>query len=73
MRAVRSAAEAALRASKLPWESVSLVSAGMSGANWPEEFQTLREALDAIFGRGRSTVYNDCVPASTRARGGRTR
>ncbi len=63
MRAVRSAAEAALRASKLPWESVSLVSAGMSGANWPEEFQTLREALDAIFGRGRSTVYNDCVPA----------
>lgn len=63
MKAVRAAADAALRSAGLKQESIHKVSAGMSGANWPDEFQMLREHLDELFAPAVSTVYNDSVPA----------
>lgn len=63
MKAVRVAAENAARAAGVRLEDIGRVSAGMAGANWPEEFQLLTVELDALFHPAKATVYNDCVPA----------
>lgn len=63
MKAVRSAADAAMRGAGIGPESIDRISAGMAGANWPQEFEKLTEELEGLFHPAKATVYNDCVPA----------
>lgn len=63
MRAVRAAAEVALADAGLDWRDVTGVNAGMSGANWPEEVESLRSELAQVFQIPDVTVYNDCIVA----------
>lgn len=63
MNAVRKAAEGALASAGLTKDCITNVSAGMAGANWPDEFELLSNGLNELFGVQNSTVYNDCVPA----------
>ncbi|MEA5013385.1 MAG: BadF/BadG/BcrA/BcrD ATPase family protein [Candidatus Limiplasma sp.] len=63
MKAARSAAEAAMRSAGVGPGSIGRVSAGMAGANWPNEFEMLTRELEALFHPAKATVYNDCVPA----------
>lgn len=63
MKAVRSAAARALRQAGLAEGNITCVSAGMSGANWPDEFELLTQKLRTELGVEKVTVYNDCVPA----------
>lgn len=63
MRAVDAAARNAFQHAGVGREQISIVSAGMSGANWPDEFQLLTEGLEKLFPQARVTVYNDSIPA----------
>lgn len=63
MNAAKEAANNALRAAGVSIDRIRSISAGMSGANWPNEFQVLTAELESLFRPARATVYNDCVPA----------
>ena len=63
MQAVDHAAYNALAAARLPREAITVVSAGIAGANWPEEYKALTNELQSRFPVARITVYNDCVAA----------
>ncbi|MDR1570061.1 MAG: hypothetical protein LBS72_06185 [Oscillospiraceae bacterium] len=47
------------------WRQVGIerVSAGMSGANWPDECEAMEKRLNAHFRVDNAYVINDCVPA----------
>ncbi|NLI22190.1 MAG: hypothetical protein GX418_11685 [Clostridiales bacterium] len=66
MQAVSEAAANALRAAGFApgqVDRIDRVSAGMAGANWPEEFEELSRELGVLFPSSAISVYNDCVPA----------
>ena len=63
MAAVKTAADRALKASGIHEGEIGLVSAGMSGANWPDEFKMLTEGLQMLFCQAEIHVYNDSIPA----------
>lgn len=63
MEAVRAAAERAMEMAHVTKDQIQVVSAGMAGANWPEEFQLLTKGLENLFSPAKVTVYNDSVPA----------
>mgnify|MGYP004508499585 FL=1 len=63
MAAVRSSVQNALQEAGVGLDRINRVSAGMAGANWPDEFRLLTDALEREFFPARATVYNDCVPA----------
>ena len=63
MRAANAAACNAMIQAGVSREEITIVSAGMSGANWPEEFRQLTEELEKLFPRARVKVYNDIIPA----------
>ncbi|MGE5598586.1 MAG: N-acetylglucosamine kinase [Bacteroidota bacterium] len=58
----RATAEALARAG-LTAGQVGLLVAGMTGADWPEEYDLLRAALADALGIGNVTVVNDCLIA----------
>jgi N-acetylglucosamine kinase-like BadF-type ATPase len=63
MQAVSLAAEEALSNAGLKYSDVSSISAGLAGANWPDEFEMLESALKKLSGVEDVTVYNDVVIA----------
>lgn len=63
MQAVAVAAANAMREAAIAPERIDRVSAGMAGANWPDEFAELTRQLGTLFHPANITVYNDCVPA----------
>ena len=63
MRAADAAARGALLNAGIGKEQIHVVSAGMSGANWPDEFRLLTKELEKLFPQARVTVYNDSIPA----------
>jgi N-acetylglucosamine kinase-like BadF-type ATPase len=63
MKAVSMAAGDALQKAGLSYADVACVSAGLAGANWPDEFELLENALRKISGVQNITVYNDCLIA----------
>lgn len=63
MQAVDAAAASAARSAGVQLQSVDCISAGLAGANWPEEFSLLTRALQSRFPSAKVSVYNDCVPA----------
>ena len=63
MASVEEAAMRALRQAGLSIEAVDVLSAGLSGADWPEEYDLLRQALFELTGIDDIRVYNDCIIA----------
>ena len=63
INAVKQAAQAAIDDAHVQSGDIACVSAGMAGANWPDEFETLTAELQKLFPFAHVTVYNDCVPA----------
>lgn len=63
MEAVRLAAQEACAQAGIAMADINCVSAGLAGANWPDEFVSLREALEVEFPGAVCRVYNDCVIA----------
>jgi N-acetylglucosamine kinase-like BadF-type ATPase len=63
MAAVSEAAQAALAQASLSPKNLQAVSAGMAGANWPEEIVALENGLHSLFPAGSVRVYNDCLVA----------
>ena len=63
MASVEEAAMRALRQAGLSIEAVDGLSAGLSGADWPEEYDLLRQALFELTGIDDIRVYNDCIIA----------
>lgn len=63
MQAVEFAAKGALTQARLTPAEIKLISAGMAGANWPEEIRALETNLREHFHVDHATVYNDCLIA----------
>jgi N-acetylglucosamine kinase-like BadF-type ATPase len=63
MGQVRQALVMALNQAAIELEQNSLISAGLTGADWPHEYQLLKEALIKETGIKKVKVYNDCLPA----------
>jgi len=63
MAMVMAACRQALQQAGLSLEQVGLVVAGMTGADWPEEYPLLQGALRAAMGAADVTVVNDCIIA----------
>ncbi len=63
MAAVLSASEQALRQAGLSWRDVDRISAGMSGADWPDEYALLETSLRQATGVADVRVVNDCMIA----------
>ena len=63
MEMVWAAAEAAMENAGVKAGCIDTVSAGMAGANWPDEFQLLKTNLQKLFPSAEISVYNDVVPA----------
>jgi N-acetylglucosamine kinase-like BadF-type ATPase len=63
MLAIDIAAQEALKNAGIGYDGITSVSAGLAGANWPEEFEMLENALKKLTGVSDITVYNDCVIA----------
>jgi len=63
MASVREAAECALDQAGLSFADVAILSAGLSGADWPEEYDLLRQALHDATGIDDIRVYNDSIIA----------
>jgi N-acetylglucosamine kinase-like BadF-type ATPase len=63
MAAVNQAAEAALAQAGLSPNNLNSISAGMAGANWPDEFIALENGLRSLFPVDSIRVYNDCLIA----------
>lgn len=60
--ALRTCSEA-VREAGSSWQAVDVLCAGMTGADWPEEYVTLREALRMHTGIAQVRVINDCQAA----------
>jgi N-acetylglucosamine kinase-like BadF-type ATPase len=63
MAAVKTAAELALAQAGLSTQDLRAVSAGLAGANWPEEIVALEVGLRALLPVKDIRVYNDCLIA----------
>ena len=63
MAAVSDAAHAAFTQAGLSPKSLQAISAGMAGANWPEEIVALEKGLHSLFPVDSIRVYNDCLIA----------
>lgn len=63
MQAVQVAAKEALAGANLTPSEIEVISAGMAGANWPEEIRALEANLRQRFEVNQASVYNDCLPA----------
>jgi N-acetylglucosamine kinase-like BadF-type ATPase len=63
MAAVESAAKSALTEAGLTTQNVHAVSAGLAGANWPEEIIALESLLRTLLSVDNVKVYNDCLIA----------
>jgi N-acetylglucosamine kinase-like BadF-type ATPase len=63
MRAAQEAAQAAMRQAGVGTGEIGTVSAGMAGANFPEEIDALQAGLRGLFGLERVQVVNDCLIA----------
>jgi N-acetylglucosamine kinase-like BadF-type ATPase len=63
MDAVSEAAQAALSQAGLSPKNLHAISAGMAGANWPEEIVALENGLRSLFPADEIRVYNDCLIA----------
>jgi N-acetylglucosamine kinase-like BadF-type ATPase len=63
MAAVNDAAQAAFTQAGLSPKSLHAISAGMAGANWPEEIVALENGLRSLFPADNIRVYNDCLIA----------
>jgi N-acetylglucosamine kinase-like BadF-type ATPase len=63
MASVREAADCALDQAGLSLADVVSLSAGLSGADWPEEYDLLRGSLFEATGIGDIRVYNDSIIA----------
>jgi N-acetylglucosamine kinase-like BadF-type ATPase len=63
MAAVQKAATAALAEAKVAARDLAAISAGLAGANWPEEITALETELRALFPIENIRVYNDCLIA----------
>ena len=61
--AVQKAATAALSEAKVAVSDIAAISAGLAGANWPEEIVALETELRALFPIENIGVYNDCLIA----------
>ncbi len=63
MGAVRISVDQALAQAGLGYGDITAISAGLSGANWPDEIELLENALRDIYGIQNVTVYNDSLIA----------
>jgi N-acetylglucosamine kinase-like BadF-type ATPase len=63
MAAARDAAQAAFAQAGLSPKNLNVISAGMAGANWPEEIVALEKGLRSLFPADDIRVYNDCLIA----------
>ena len=63
MAAANDAAQAAFTQAGLSPKSLHAISAGMAGANWPEEIVALENGLRSLFPVDSIRVYNDCLIA----------
>ncbi len=63
MAAVSAAARQALAQAGMAPGAIRSISAGMAGANWPEEITALAEGLSALFPGASAKVHNDCLIA----------
>ena len=63
MTAVESAVKSALVEAGLAPRDLRVVSAGLAGANWPEEIVALETALRTLLSVDKVKVYNDCLIA----------
>lgn len=63
MAAVQQAANEALSQAGISSLDLNAISAGMAGANFPEEFAALETGLSDLFHTKDVVVYNDCLPA----------
>jgi len=63
MAAVSEAAHAAFTQAGLSPKNLQAISAGMAGANWPEEIIALENGLRSLFPVDNIRVYNDCLIA----------
>jgi N-acetylglucosamine kinase-like BadF-type ATPase len=63
MAAVESAAKSALTGAELTARDIRAVSAGLAGANWPEEIAALETALRTLLSVDNVRVHNDCLIA----------
>ena len=63
MAAVSEAAQSALTQAGLSPKKINTISAGMAGANWPEEISALENGLRTLFSADNVRVYNDCLIA----------
>jgi len=63
MAAVEAAARLALAEAKIAARNIRAVSAGLAGANWPEEIVALETELRGLFPVEEIRVYNDCLIA----------
>lgn len=61
--AVQKAATHALTEAKIATRNITAISAGLAGANWPEEVTALETELRALFPIENIRVYNDCLIA----------
>ena len=60
---VREAYGRALLNAGLQINDVDMVTGGLTGADWPEEYNVLKDALIRASGITDVMVYNDCIPA----------
>lgn len=61
--AVSEAAQTAFAQAGLSPKNLHTISAGMAGANWPEEIVALENGLRSLFPVNNIQVYNDCLIA----------
>lgn len=61
MQRIRSAAYGALDNSGAKISDVVQISAGITGADWPEEYTLLEEAMAEMFPGKSISIYNDCI------------
>jgi N-acetylglucosamine kinase-like BadF-type ATPase len=63
MSAVEIATREALSQARMELKDITLISAGLAGANWPDEIEMLEKELLRRFGVQDVSVCNDCVIA----------
>ena len=63
MAAVSDSAQSAFAQAGLSPKNLGNISAGMAGANWPEEIVALKNGLRSLFPVDSVRVYNDCLIA----------
>ena len=63
MTAARDAAQSAFAQAGVSSKNLNVISAGMAGANWPEEIVALENGLVSLYPADNIHVYNDCLIA----------